>query len=139
MTKDGTDVTSSLVLTATGTWRLALSSVSGNRAIVASFKSSPGGGTPETRYIVEATAYPADMGTIEITVGGVSHGATSYDRLSLTAGAVVTITVTPFDGCKAIYRNVNGTYTDLPEGGETYSIASLAGNITYEARFGERR
>ena len=55
------------------------------------------------------------------------------------AGAAVTIAVTPFDGCKAVYRNVNGTVTNLPKGGETYSIASLAGNITYEARFGARR
>ena len=138
VTKDGTDVTASLTLVSAGTWRLALGSVSGNRAIVASFKSSPGGGTPETRYIVEASAYPADMGWIEIKVGGVSHGAASYDRLSLTAGSVVTITATPYAGYKAIYRDVNGGREYLAADGETYSIASLSGNILYEARFGER-
>ena len=139
VTKDGTDVTSSLVLTSTGTWRLALSSVSGNRAIVGTFKSSPGGGSTETRYIVEASAYPADMGEIEITVGGVSHGAASYDRLSLVAGAAVEISATPCYGWRALYWTINGTTQELPAEGGTYSVASLAGNITIEARFGTRR
>ena len=70
--------------------------------------------------------------------GWVSHGATSYDRLSLTAGAVVTITAAPLGGYKALYRSVNGIRTYLPADGGTYSIASLSGNILYEARFGER-
>ena len=118
---------------------LTLGTVGGNRAIVASFKSSPGGGTPETRYIVEASAYPADMGGIEIWVGGVSHGAASYDRLSLVAGAEVDISATPYYGCLAIRWTINGTTQELPEEGGTYSVASLAGDITMEARFGPRR
>ena len=139
VTKDGTDVTSSLALVSAGTWRLTLGSVGGNRQIVVAFKSSPGGGVPETRYIVEATAYPAEMGEIEITVGGVSHGAASYDRLSLTAGAAVEISATPYAGCLALYWTINGTAHDLPPGGGTYSVASLAGNIMIEARFVPRR
>ena len=139
VTKDGTDVTSSMVATGTGSWRLSVPSISGDRQIVITFRASPGGGQPETRYIVEASAYPAEMGRIEITVGGVSHGAASYDRLSLVAGAAVEISAMPYDGCQAIYRIINGTAQNLPPGGGTYSVASLAGNITIETRFGSRR
>ena len=139
VTKDGTDVTSSIALVSAGTWRLTLGSVGGNLAIVASFRSSPGGGQPGTRYIVEASAFPADMGKIEITVGGVRAGARSYDRFSLVAGAAVEISAWPDNGCRALYWTVNGTTQELPAQGSTYSVASLAGNITLEARFGSMR
>ena len=139
VTKNGTDVTSSMEVTGTGSWRLSLPSIGGDQQIVITFRASPGGGQPGTRYTVEASAYPADMGEIEITVGGVSHGAASYDRLSLMAGAAVEIWATPYDGYRALYWTINGTAQGLPAEGGTYSVASLAGNITIEAMFGSRR
>lgn len=135
VTKNGTDVTSSMVATGTGAWRLSMTSISGDRQIVITFKASPGGGQPETRYTVEAFAYPSYMGRIEIKVGGVSHGAASYDRLSLLAGAAVEISARPAYEFRAAYWTINGTTQDLPPEGGTYSVPSLSGNIRFEARF----
>ena len=78
------------------------------------------------------------MGKIEITVGGVGHGAKSYDRLSLVAGAAVEISAKPYYGCLALYWTINGTTQELPPEGGTYTVASLAGEITLEARFRPR-